>query len=289
VSTRHTVKPRLRTPLLSASFRRSWIVRRGRPNEAIRRSRSRSAPARRGRRCRPPPSVRRAGSEHSSRIYGRCRRRNARSVCCRRERLADETAGSADAAARRSISLLEQALTAARATAGRAEAADRAFDAYALAFERSNHVPRARRSGVVSSHGAVVHGFRVAVRSSDVAWRRARARCHRSDMPKSVELTRPAGSASEAFLQSLLHHSSRRLRGNLCRRRRWWRFLLKTGNRSASPDDLDGHRSGAGRQRLTAVVLRTILKAIPARKVRTSSWDSHSSSPLACCSRELFG
>ncbi|HTE45782.1 MAG TPA: c-type cytochrome, partial [Gemmatimonadaceae bacterium] len=100
--------------------------------------------------------------------------------------------GSADAAARLSISLLEQSLTAARN--GRlGEAGDRAFDAYALAFEPIESRARARDPGVVSSMERLYTEFKAAVRSNDLRGAERARDAIEANMPKVVELTRPTG------------------------------------------------------------------------------------------------
>jgi high-affinity iron transporter len=170
--------------------------------------------------------------------------------------------GSADAAARLSISLLEQSLTAAR-NGRSSEASDRAFDAYALAFEPIETRARARDPGVVSSMEKLYTDFKAAVRSNDLRGAERARDAIEANMPKVVELTRPTGSASEAFLQSLLiilreGFEAILVVGAVVA------FLLKTGNRARLRMIWMGIVLALVASALTAVVLRTILKAIPA-------------------------
>ncbi|MEP6493171.1 MAG: FTR1 family protein [bacterium] len=170
--------------------------------------------------------------------------------------------GSADAAARLSISLLEQSLTAARN--GRpSEASDRAFDAYALAFEPIESRARARDPGVVSSMERLYTEFKAAVRSNDLRGAERARDAIEANMPKVVELTRPTGSASEAFFQSLLiilreGFEAILVVGAVVA------FLLKTGHRERLRMIWTGIVLALVASALTAVILRTILKAIPA-------------------------
>jgi high-affinity iron transporter len=173
-----------------------------------------------------------------------------------------DSAGSAPAtAARQSILLLEQSLTAIRG--GRtSDASDRAFDAY-LAFEPIESRARARDPGVVASMEKLFTDFKGAVRANDLRTAERSLDAIESNMPKVVELTRPTGSASEAFIQSLLiilreGFEAILVIGAVVA------FLLKTGHRERLKSIWMGVGFGLAASGLTAVILRTVLLAIPA-------------------------
>lgn len=172
-----------------------------------------------------------------------------------------QDSGSANAAARNSLSLLEQSLTAAR-SGQRGDAGERALDAY-LAFEPIETPARARSPGVVSSMERLYTEFKVAIQENDLrAASRARDAIEAS-MPKLVELTQPAGSGSEAFWQSFLiilreGFEAILVIGAVVA------FLLKTGHRERLRSIWMGIGLALVASGLTAVVLRTALKAIPA-------------------------
>jgi high-affinity iron transporter len=175
---------------------------------------------------------------------------------------ARDSAGNApQAAARQSILLLEQSLTAIRA--GRTtDASDRAFDAY-LAFEPIESRARARDPGVVASMEKLFNDFKGAVRANDLRTAERSLDAIESNMPKVVELTRPTGSASEAFIQSLLiilreGFEAILVIGAVVA------FLLKTGHRERLKSIWMGVGFGLVASGLTAVILRTVLLAIPA-------------------------
>ena len=168
---------------------------------------------------------------------------------------------SAAIAGRRSITLLDQSLTAAR-NAQMADAADRAFDAY-LAFEPIEGTARARDPGVVSSMERLYTEFKTAVRMNDLRGAERARDAIEAGMPRVVELTRPAGSGWEAFIQSFLiilreGFEAILVIGAVVA------FLLKTGHRERLKSIWTGIASALVASALTAVVLRTVLKAIPA-------------------------
>jgi high-affinity iron transporter len=173
----------------------------------------------------------------------------------------DSAGGAPAAAARQSILLLEQSLTAIRG--GRtSDASDRAFDAY-LAFEPIESRARARDPGVVASMEKLFNDFKGAVRANDLRAAEKSLDAIESNMPKVVELTRPTGSASEAFLQSLLiilreGFEAILVIGAVVA------FLLKTGHRERLKSIWMGIGLGLIASGLTAVILRTVLLAIPA-------------------------
>ena len=170
---------------------------------------------------------------------------------------------SSDAAAANALSLLEQSLTAARA--GRVgDASDRAFDAY-LAFEPIETPARARDPGVVSSMEKLFADFKAAVRSNDIRGAERARDAIEATMPKVVDLTQKTGSASEAFIQSLLiilreGFEAILVIGAVVA------FLLKTGHRERLRDIWTGVALGVLASAVTAVVLKTLLGAMPASR-----------------------
>jgi high-affinity iron transporter len=168
---------------------------------------------------------------------------------------------SAAAAAAASMTLLDQSLTAAR-NGRSSEASDRAFDAY-LAFEPIETPARARNPGVVATMEKHFADFKGAIRGNDLgAADRARDAIE-ANMPRVVELTRPPGSGSEAFLQSFLiilreGFEAILVIGAVVA------FLLKTGHRERLRSIWLGIALALAGSALTAIVLRTVLKALPA-------------------------
>jgi len=142
------------------------------------------------------------------------------------------------------------------------DASDRAFDAY-LAFEPIESRARARDPGVVASMEKLYNDFKGAVRANDLRSAERALDALESNMPKVVQLTRPTGSASEAFLQSLLiilreGFEAILVIGAVVA------FLLKTGHRERLKSIWMGIGFALVASAVTAVVLRTVLLAIPA-------------------------
>jgi high-affinity iron transporter len=157
--------------------------------------------------------------------------------------------------------LLDQSLAAVRQ--GHVEAAgDRAFDAY-LAFEPIEAPARARNPRMVAQMEKLFADFKGAVRSNDVNGAQAARDRIELDMPAVVALTRPAGSAVEAFWQSfviILREGFEAILviGAVVA------FLLKTGNRERLRSIWVGVALGLVASAVTAVALRTILSSVPA-------------------------
>lgn len=170
---------------------------------------------------------------------------------------------SAGAAAANSIGLLEQALTAARA--GRAsDAGDKAFDAY-LAFEPIESRARARDPGIVSGMERLFADFKGAVRANDLRGAERARDAIEANMPNVVDLTRPTGSAGEAFWQSFLiilreGFEAILVIGAIVA------FLLKMGHREQLRSIWIGVALAIAASGVTAVVLSTILSAMPASR-----------------------
>ncbi|HKO14984.1 MAG TPA: cytochrome c/FTR1 family iron permease [Gemmatimonadaceae bacterium] len=169
----------------------------------------------------------------------------------------------AAAAGRSAVALLEQSLTAARN--GRPEeAGDRAFDAY-LAFEPIETPARARDPGVVASMEKLFADFKAAVRTNDLRGAERARDAIEANMPNVVELTRPTGSGFEAFLQSFLiilreGFEAILVIGAVVA------FLLKTGHHDRLRDIWKGVAWGLVASAATAVVLKTVLEAMPASR-----------------------
>jgi high-affinity iron transporter len=174
-----------------------------------------------------------------------------------------ERSGDAVAASRNVLSLLEQALTAARG--GRTgDAGDKAFDAY-IAFEPMESPARARNPGLVATMERLFADFKGAVRAGDLrAAERARDAIE-ADMPSILQLTRPTGSGLEAFWQSLLiilreGFEAILVIGAIVA------FLLKTGHRERLRSIWWGVAWGVLASAATAIVLKTVLSAMPASR-----------------------
>ena len=169
----------------------------------------------------------------------------------------------AHAAARNVIAQLEQALSFARS--GRAaDAGDKAFDAY-IAFEPIEGPARAKNPGLVSSMERQFAEFKAAVRANDL---RAAERIRdviETTLPDVVALTAPTGSGTEAFWQSFLiilreGFEAILVIGAIVA------FLIKTGHRDRLRSIWIGVGLGLGASAVTAVVLKTLLSAVPASR-----------------------
>jgi FTR1 family protein len=169
----------------------------------------------------------------------------------------------AAAASRDVRSLLEQALTAAR-NGRTSDAGDKAFDAY-IAFEPLESPARARNPGLVATTERLFADFKGAVRAGDLrAAERARDGIE-ANLPSILELTRPTGSGVEAFWQSLLiilreGFEAILVIGAIVA------FLLKTGHRERLRAIWWGVAWGVLASAATAIVLKTVLSAMPASR-----------------------
>jgi high-affinity iron transporter len=172
-------------------------------------------------------------------------------------------AAGALGASRAAISLLEQSLTAAR-NGRTGDAGDRAFDAY-LAFEPIETPARARDPGVVASMEKLFTDFKAAVRANDIRGAERAFGAIEANMPRVVDLTRPTGSGFEAFLQSFLiilreGFEAILVIGAVVA------FLLKTGHRERLKSIWMGMLLALVASAGTAIVLKTVLGAIPASR-----------------------
>ncbi|HEU4995419.1 MAG TPA: cytochrome c/FTR1 family iron permease [Gemmatimonadaceae bacterium] len=169
----------------------------------------------------------------------------------------------AASAGREVLSLLEQALTASRA--GRtSDAGDKAFDAY-IAFEPMENPARAKNPGLVATMERLFADFKGAVRAGDVRLAERARDAIEASMPSVLALTRPTGSGREAFWQSLLiilreGFEAILVIGAIVA------FLLKTGHRERLRSIWWGVAWGVLASAATAIVLKTVLSAMPATR-----------------------
>ncbi len=166
-------------------------------------------------------------------------------------------------AARRVVRTLDDALDAAR-SGDRASASDRAFDAY-LAFEPLEGPARARDPNLVAAMERHFGDFKGAVRTLDLeAAGEARAEIERG-LPRVLELADTSASGWGAFFESLViilreGFEAILVIGAVVA------FLLKTGNRHRLRDIWYGVGTGLVASAVMAVVISTVLKAVPASR-----------------------
>ena len=170
---------------------------------------------------------------------------------------------SATAAARNVLAQLEQSLNAARS--GRAgDAGDKAFDAY-IAFEPIEAPARAKNPGLVVSMERQFAEFKAAVRSNNLREAEHLRDAIEASLPEVVALTVPSGSSSEAFWQSFLiilreGFEAILVVGAIVA------FLLKTGHKERLRSIWMGVGYALVASAGTAVVLKTVLSAVPASR-----------------------
>jgi high-affinity iron transporter len=168
---------------------------------------------------------------------------------------------SADAVARAVLSTLDQALTAAQA--GRtSDAGDLAFDSY-IAFEPLEASARAKNPGLVASMERHFAEFKGSLKANDLRSARNSRDAIAAGLPSVVELTRSPSGAWAAFFQSFLiivreGFEAILVLGAVVA------FLLKTGHRERLRSIWVGAGLGLAASAVTAVVLRTMLRALPA-------------------------
>ena len=166
-------------------------------------------------------------------------------------------------ASREVMKLLDEALTASRA--GRtSDAGDRAFDAY-IAFEPLETPARAKNPGLVANLERLFADFKGAVKSSDVRRAEQSRDAIAAGLPTILELTRPATGPWGAFLQSFLiilreGFEAILVIGAVVA------FLLKTGHRERLRSIWAGVALALVASAATAVVLATVLRAVPASR-----------------------
>ena len=167
------------------------------------------------------------------------------------------------AVARNVVAQLEQALDAAR-TGRQADAGDKAFDAY-IAFEPLERTTRPKNPGLVANMERMFASFKAAVRANDIRAAEGARDAIETSLPEVVKLTEPPGSGIEAFWQSFLiilreGFEAILVIGAVVA------FLIKTGNRDRLRSIWTGVALGVLASAVTAVILRTLLAAMPASK-----------------------
>ena len=161
------------------------------------------------------------------------------------------------------VSTLDQALNAARD--GRtSDAGDKAFDAY-IAFEPLESSTRPKNPGLIAGMEQRFAEFKAAVRDNDLRGAERARDAIELSLPSVVELMRPATSGWGAFLESFLiilreGFEAILVIGAVAA------FLIKTGNRERLSSIWIGAGLGIVASAVTAVVLSTVLSAIPASR-----------------------
>jgi high-affinity iron transporter len=177
--------------------------------------------------------------------------------------LANRDSAGAQAAARNVIAQLEQSLSFARSGRG-GDAGDKAFDAY-IAFEPLEGPARAKNPGLVSSMERQFADFKAAVRSNDLRGAERIRDVIETTMPDIVALSAPTGSGREAFWQSFVIILREGLEAILVIGA-IVAFLLKTGHRERLRSIWIGVGLALVASAVTAVVLKTVLSAVPASR-----------------------
>ena len=188
-----------------------------------------------------------------------------RSLALRSRPAAAVAADSNDAssAARASISLLEQSLSAARSGLVD-DAVDRATDAY-LRFEPIETRSRPKNPGLVLTMEQTYARFKADVRGSDIRAAEDEQATIEGNMPAVLALTTLTGSGLEAFWQSLLiilreGFEAILVIGAVVA------FLIKTGHRERLRSIWVGVIIAVAGSAVTAILLTTILGTIPASR-----------------------
>jgi high-affinity iron transporter len=165
------------------------------------------------------------------------------------------------ASARLVLRLVDDALTAVREHRA-ADAGDLAFDAY-IAFEPLEASARMRNPGLVADMERHFADFKGAVRHGDVAAAEAeRGRIERG-MPSILEFSTPVSTSWGAFVESFIiivreGFEAIIVLGAIVA------FLIKTGNRARLRDIWWGTGAGIAASVVLAVLMRTVLSAVPA-------------------------
>lgn len=172
-------------------------------------------------------------------------------------------ASDAPAVAARVMALLDESLNAAR-TGRRNEAGDRAFDAY-IAFEPLETPARARNPGLVASLERLFADFKGAVKAADTRSAERARNAIEAGMPQVLELVQPASGFWGNFFQSFLiilreGFEAILVIGAVVT------FLIKTGHRERLRSIWIGVGAALVASGVSAVVLATILRALPATR-----------------------
>ena len=161
------------------------------------------------------------------------------------------------------MALLDSALDFAR-SGKTAEAGDRAFDAY-IAFEPLETPARAKKPGLVATMERHFADFKGALKRSDLAAATKSRDAIADGLPSVVSLTQRPSGTWEAFFQSFLiilreGFEAILVIGAVVA------FLIKTGHRERLRSIWLGLVLGLGASLVTAVVLKTLLGAMPASR-----------------------
>src|SRR6266550_835130 len=177
---------------------------------------------------------------------------------------ADATAIPGDTASPVILALLDSALDFARKGQS-AEAGDRAFDAY-IAFEPLETPARAKKPGLVATMERHFADFKGAVRRNDIASAKSSRDAIADGLPSVIDLTQQAPSGNwEAFFQSFLiilreGFEAILVIGAVVA------LLIKTGHRERLRSIWLGIVLGLVASLATAVVMKTLLAAMPASR-----------------------
>src|SRR6266404_9293643 len=177
---------------------------------------------------------------------------------------ADATAIPGDTASPVILALLDSALDFARKGKS-AEAGDRAFDAY-IAFEPLETPARAKKPGLVSTMERHFADFKGAVRRNDIASAKSSRDAIADGLPSVIDLTQQAPSGNwEAFFQSFLiilreGFEAILVIGAVVA------LLIKTGHHERLRSIWLGIVLGLVASLATAVVMKTLLAAMPASR-----------------------
>src|SRR5207245_9561525 len=175
----------------------------------------------------------------------------------------DATAMVRDTASPVILALLDSALDFAR-KGKTAEAGDRAFDAY-IAFEPLETPARAKKPGLVATMERHFADFKGAVKQKDLTRAKSSRDAIADGLPSVVDLTQTPSGNWEAFFQSFLiilreGFEAILVIGAVVA------FLLKTGHGERLRDIWTGVVLGLLASAVTAVVLKTVLGAMPASR-----------------------
>ena len=175
----------------------------------------------------------------------------------------DATAILGDTASPVILALLDSALDFAR-KGKTAEAGDRAFDAY-IAFEPLETPARARKPGLVATMERYFADFKGAVKRNDIAGAKNSRDAIADGLPSVIDLTQSPSGNWEAFFQSFLiilreGFEAILVIGAVVA------LLLKTGHRERLRSIWLGIVAGLVASLATAVVLKTLLAAMPASR-----------------------
>jgi high-affinity iron transporter len=168
-----------------------------------------------------------------------------------------------DSTIRSVMRLLQSSMASARM--GRQdEADDRAFDAY-IAFEPLETPARARSPGTVAALERHFADFKGAIAARDLRSAERSMNAIEQGLPGVKALTGPPASGFGAFLQSLLIILREGLEAILVIGA-VVAFLIKTGHRERLKSIWTGVLLALGASALTAVIMATVLRALPATR-----------------------